>query len=144
MGAFGIFAFVVTFAYVVYYVVVYNMDTHKKTDSKSDTEVIDVPGSVTSIPDDPPTLVVETSNGKYTIPGNDNEADDEMADEDGENQESPVSDSADAVMERLLNEMEPVNVSSEAEFESDELKQLLLDGGLTPSRQQIVYSKISI
>lgn len=80
MGAFGIFAFVVTFAYVVYYVVVYNMDTHKKTDSKSDTEVIDVPGSVTGIPDDPPTLVVETSNGKYTIPGNDNEADDEMED----------------------------------------------------------------
>ena len=144
MGAFGIFAFVVTFAYVVYYVVVYNMDTHKKTDSKSDTEVIDVPGSVTSIPDDPPTLVVETSNGKYTIPGNDNEADDEMDDGDGEHQDPPVSDSADAVMERLLNEMEPVNVSSEAEFESDELKQLLLDGGLTPTRQQIVYSKISI
>jgi hypothetical protein len=47
-------------------------------------------------------------------------------------------------MERLLKEMEPVNVSSEAEFESDELKQLLLDGGLTPSKQQIVYSKISI
>ena len=29
MGAFGIFAFVVTFAYVVYYVVVYNMDKQK-------------------------------------------------------------------------------------------------------------------
>jgi len=66
MGAFGIFVFVLTFAYVIYYAVVIFLDlTHKekKSDDVMDIDVEDL----SAIPDEPPTDVVETEDGGYFI-----------------------------------------------------------------------------
>lgn len=71
MSAFAIFAVVLTFAYAIYYAVVIFMDMTRNEGQKSEMEDIDIPGMASKVPDEPPTEVVETEDGRYAIPKSD-------------------------------------------------------------------------
>ena len=75
MSAFAIFAVVLTFAYAIYYAVVIFLDMTRTEGQKSELEDIDIPGMASKVPDEPPTEVLETENGGYTIPKTEGKAD---------------------------------------------------------------------
>ena len=159
MSAFAIFAVVLTFAYAIYYAVVIFMDMTRNEGQKSEMEDIDIPGMASKVPDEPPTEVVETEDGRYAIPKSDEGANADNAGESkaetGQKQpdQQPTStgsasadkpaapatsgNTADKVIQKLENEMHPVPVESEAEFFTDEMLGILASGGVTPAGQQI-------
>ena len=160
MSAFAIFAVVLTLAYAIYYAVVIFMDMTRNEGQKSEMENIDIPGMASKVPDEPPTEVVETANGGYTIPKSDEGANAERAGEAKSetsqkqpNQQQPKgADSAPSttsgntakeVKQKLENEMHPIPVESEAQFTSDEMLAILDNGGLTPAGQQIEATQIT-
>ena len=161
MSAFAIFAVVLTFAYAIYYAVVIFMDMTRNEGQKSEMENIDIPGMASKVPDEPPTEVVETANGGYTIPKSDEGANAERAGEakyetsqkqPNQQQQPKGADSAPSttsgntakeVKHKLENEMHPIPVESEAEFTSDEMLAILDNGGLTPAGQQIEATQIT-
>ena len=75
MSAFAIFAVVLTFAYAIYYAVVIFLDMTRTEGQKSELEDIDIPGMASKVSDEPPTEVLETENGGYTIPKTEAKAD---------------------------------------------------------------------
>ena len=153
MSAFAIFAVVLTLAYAIYYAVVIFMDMTRNEGQKSEMENIDIPGMASKVPDEPPTEVVETANGGYTIPKSDEEAKAETSQKQPNQQQQPKgADSAPSttsgntakeVKQKLENEMHPIPVESEAEFTSDEMLAILANGGLTPAGQQIEATQVT-
>ena len=161
MSAFAIFAVVLTLAYAIYYAVVIFMDMTRNEGQKSEMENIDIPGMASKVPDEPPTEVVETANGGYTIPKSDEGASAERAGEakaetsqkqPNQQQQPKGADSAPSttsgntakeVKQKLENEMHPIPVESEAEFTSDEMLAILANGGLTPAGQQIEATQVT-
>ena len=157
MSAFAIFAVVLTLAYAIYYAVVIFMDMTRNEGQKSEMENIDIPGMASKVPDEPPTEVVETANGGYTIPKSNaeraREAKSETSQKQPNQQQQPKgADSAPSttsgntakeVKQKLENEMHPIPVESEAQFTSDEMLAILANGGLTPAGQQIEATQIT-
>jgi len=161
MSAFAIFAVVLTFAYAIYYAVVIFMDMTRNEGQKSEMENIDIPGMASKVPDEPPTEVVETANGGYTIPKSEEGANAECAGETksetsqkqpNQQQQPKGADSAPSttsgntakeVKQKLENEMHPIPVESEAQFTSDEMLAILANGGLTPAGQQIEATQVT-
>ena len=162
MSAFAIFAVVLTLAYAIYYAVVIFMDMTRNEGQKSERENIDIPGMAAKVPDEPPTEVVETANGGYTIPKSDEGANEERAGEakaetsqkqpNQQQQQPKGTDSAPSttsgntakeVKQKLENEMHPIPIESEAQFTSDEMLAILANGGLTPAGQQIEATQIT-
>ena len=166
MSAFAIFAVVLTFAYAIYYAVVIFMDMTRTEGKKSELEDIDIPGMASKVPDEPPTEVLETENGGYTIPKPETKADGETTDkaksetnQEQANSQKPSNstDSADKptpsatsgntakeVIQKLQNEMHPIPIESEAVFTSDEMLAIIANGGVTPAAQQIEMTQITL
>ncbi len=170
MGAFAIFAFVLTIAYVIYYAVVIYLDLTHKEVQKSDVEDIDVPGQVANVPDDKPTNVEETVGGGYKVtnPGNETDASDTNDNSGGQTNsekstakdivsdavpqkdkaenthESPSANTAETVKQKLESLLKPIKVDSEAVFESDEMLSIMNNGGLTPAGKQISITQIRL
>ena len=176
MSAFAIFAVVLTFAYAIYYAVVIFMDMTRTEGKKSELEDIDIPGMASKVPDEPPTEVLETENGGYTIPKSETKANDETADkpksetnQDQANSQKPSNstdsadkpsnstDSADKptpsatsgntakeVIQKLQNDMHPIPIESEAVFDSDEMLDIIANGGVTSSGQQIEMTQLTL
>ena len=159
MSAFAIFAVVLTFAYAIYYAVVIFMDMTRNEGQKSEMEDIDIPGMASKVPDEPPTEVVETEDGRYAIPKSgeganaDNAGESKTETSQKQPDQQPTStgsasadkpaapatsgNTADKVIQKLENEMHPVPVESEAEFFTDEMLGILGSGRVTPAGQQI-------
>ena len=153
MSAFAIFAVVLTFAYAIYYAVVIFMDMTRNEGQTSEMEDIDIPGMASKVPDEPPTEVVETEDGRYAIPKSgeganaDNAGESKTETSQKQPDQQPTStgsaspatsgNTADKVIQKLENEMHPVPVESEAEFFTDEMLGILASGGVTPAGQQI-------
>ena len=166
MSAFAIFAVVLTFAYAIYYAVVIFLDMTRTEGQKSELEDIDIPGMASKVPDEPPTEVLETENGGYTIPKTETKAETEASEqpksEPAKEQPTPQqpskgADSADKpassatsgntaeeVMQKLLNEMHPIPIESEAVFDSDEMLDIIANGGVTSSGQQIEMTQLTL
>ena len=166
MSAFAIFAVVLTFAYAIYYAVVIFMDMTRTEGKKSELEDIDIPGMASKVPDEPPTEVLETENGGYTIPKPETKADGETTDkaksetnQEQANSQKPSNgtDSADKptpsatsgntakeVIQKLQNEMHPIPIESEAVFDSDEMLDIIANGGVTSSGQQIEMTQLTL
>ena len=162
MSAFAIFAVVLTFAYAIYYAVVIFLDMTRTEGQKSELEDIDIPGMASKVPDEPPTEVLETENGGYTIPKTETGASEQPKSEGTKEQPTPQqpskgADSADKpassatsgntaeeVMQKLLNEMHPIPIESEAVFDSDEMLDIIANGGVTSSGQQIEMTQLTL
>lgn len=162
MSAFAIFAVVLTFAYAIYYAVVIFLDMTRTEGQKSELEDIDIPGMASKVPDEPPTEVLETENGGYTIPKTETGASEQPKSEGTKEQPTPQqpskgADSADKpassatsgntaeeVMQKLLNDMHPIPIESEAVFDSDEMLDIIANGGVTSSGQQIEMTQLTL
>ena len=165
MSAFAIFAVVLTFAYAIYYAVVIFLDMTRTEGQKSELEDIDIPGMASKVPDEPPTEVLETENGGYTIPKTETkaeEASEQPKSEGTQKQPTPQqpskgadsadkpassatsSNTAEEVMQKLLNEMHPIPIESEAVFDSDEMLDIVANGGVTSSGQQIEMTQLTL
>ena len=166
MSAFAIFAVVLTFAYAIYYAVVIFLDMTRTEGQKSELEDIDIPGMASKVPDEPPTEVLETENGGYTIPKTEAKAEtgaseqpksEATKEQPTPQQPSKGADSADKpassatsgntaeeVMQKLLNEMHPIPIESEAVFDSDEMLDIIANGGVTSSGQQIEMTQLTL
>ncbi len=170
MGAFAIFAFVLTIAYVIYYAVVIYLDLTHKEVQKTDVEDIDIPGQVANVPDDKPTNVEETEGGGYKVTNSESETDEsnsvgssggqskpseattkenvteaiEKKVRTEKSQDSSSANTAEAVKQKLENLLKPVKVNSDAEFTSDEMLSIMDNGGLTPAGKQISITQIRL
>ena len=166
MSAFAIFAVVLTFAYAIYYAVVIFLDMTRTEGQKSELEDIDIPGMASKVPDEPPTEVLETENGGYTIPKTEGKADtgasEQPKSEPAKEQPTPQQPSkgadsgdkpassstsgntAEEVMQKLLSEMHPIPIESEAVFDSDEMLDIIANGGVTSSGQQIEMTQLTL
>lgn len=132
MSYFTIYFIGLTVVFAIYYVAMIVLDLKAKNKEKSDVETIDVPKPA---PDEPPVDVEETKNG-YVIKDNKKGSEDEHANS-GNNGNTSHGDKADNVISQLQGQFKPVRVQSDAEFTSDEMLQTMLDGGVTPTNQQI-------
>jgi hypothetical protein len=47
-------------------------------------------------------------------------------------------------MQKLLNEMHPIPIESEAVFDSDEMLDIIANGGVTSSGQQIEMTQLTL
>ncbi len=170
MGAFAIFAFVLTIAYIIYYAVVIYLDLTHKEVQKTDVEDIDIPGQVANVPDDKPTEVEETEGGGYKVNnpeeepvasnnndgsgGQSNEREvttqEQKSDSSAQKgraengQEVPTANTSEAVKQKLESLLKPVKVDSEAVFESNEMLSIMHNGGVTPAGKQISVTQIRL
>ena len=145
MSAFAIFAVVLTFAYAIYYAVVIFLDMTRTEGQKSELEDIDIPGMASKVPDEPPTEVLETENGGYTIEQPTPQQPSKGVDSADKPASSTTSgNTAEEVMQKLLNEMHPIPIESEAVFDSDEMLDIIANGGVTSSGQQIEMTQLTL
>jgi hypothetical protein len=118
------------------------------------------------VPDEPPTEVLETENGGYTIPKTETKAETETSEQPksepakeqptpqqpskgADSGDKPASSStsgntAEEVMQKLLSEMHPIPIESEAVFDSDEMLDIIANGGVTSSGQQIEMTQLTL
>ena len=128
MSAFAIFAVVLTFAYAIYYAVVIFLDmTRTKTEGKADTGASEQPKSEPAKEQPTPQ---QPSKGA------------DSADKPASSTTS--GNTAEEVMQKLLNEMHPIPIESEAVIDSDEMLDIIANGGVTSSGQQIEMTQLTL
>lgn len=128
MGAFGIFAAILTFIYVIYYAVMISMDLFgSKSQQKDNVEVIATSsnfGNEREAVDEQPTFVAE--EGMPGIEAKEETPDNEMEDqpETGISNEEIASSDENELYKKALaakeNEMEDVEIHSHTEYTTDE------------------------
>ena len=147
MSAFAIFAVVLTFAYAIYYAVVIFLDMTRTEGQKSELEDIDIPGMASKVPDEPPTEVLASEQPK-SEPAKEQPTPQQPS-KGADSGDKPASSStsgntAEEVMQKLLNEMHPIPIESEAVFDSDEMLDIIANGGVTSSGQQIEMTQLTL
>ena len=119
----------------VYYGVLMLWDATRKDEKKEETEVIKVTEGETF--DEEPTEVEETEDGGYIIKKkgkNIQEKDDSPSD----------GKSSEEVIDEINNLLQPIPIESEAIFNSEELRDIILNGGITPDKNKIKFTTLCI
>jgi len=132
---FPIFATVHTSLFFVYNAVQIILDATRKDDKKDETDVIRV--TKEDIPDEEPTEVEETEDGGYIIKKKGKTLQEtEKSSFDGKTSEE--------VIDEINNLLQPIPIESEAIFNSEELRDIILNGGITPDKNKIKFTTLCI
>jgi hypothetical protein len=147
MSAFAIYALCLTVAFMLYYAFIIVQDLKKAKDKeKTDVETIEVPEPT---PDEPPTEVEETEDGRYVIRKNGKaQASGDSASEDNSQQPNATKpahgDKADDVINHINGQFKPVKIGSDCELTPEQMLASLSNGGLTDAGHQIEFHQQTV